>query len=124
MNSKKLLFVYNADSGIVNAVMDSLHKVFSPATYDCNLCAITYTAVSMKKEWRSFIKGLPLPVVFLHRDELINKYGRDDIALPSVLVVNGKLPDILIDAAEINQVDSLEQLIALVNQKINSLNSE
>ena len=37
-----LLFVYNADSGFFNTLADIGHKLFSPATYPCQLCAITH----------------------------------------------------------------------------------
>jgi hypothetical protein len=38
----KLLFVYNADSGLAAALFDSAHKLLSPQTYACNLCALTH----------------------------------------------------------------------------------
>lgn len=46
-----------------------MHKVFPPKTYACNLCGITYGALSVKKEWAQFIEKLPLETEFLHRDE-------------------------------------------------------
>jgi hypothetical protein len=36
-----LVFVYNADSGVFNTLSDIAHKIFSPETYACNLCALT-----------------------------------------------------------------------------------
>jgi hypothetical protein len=39
---QELLFVYNADAGLVTGLLDTLHKVLSPSTYSCSLCAITY----------------------------------------------------------------------------------
>ena len=30
---QRLVFVYNAESGIKNAILDSIHKTFSPSTY-------------------------------------------------------------------------------------------
>jgi hypothetical protein len=89
MNTSGLIFVYNADSGIFNALLDSLHKTFSPKTYNCNLCAITYTSVSMKKQWKDFISKLNVPVLFLHRDELERKYGITDLQLPVLLANKG-----------------------------------
>lgn len=70
----ELLFVYNADSGLLNAALDTLHKALSPATYACSLCAVTYGATSMRPEWRTFLRHLPVPAVFLHRDELRQHY--------------------------------------------------
>ncbi|MBJ6110230.1 hypothetical protein JAO73_14500 [Hymenobacter sp. BT523] len=66
---QRLLFVYNADTGLLPGLKDAFHKILSPATYPCALCAVTYGATSMRPEWRAFIKSLPVPVQFLHRDE-------------------------------------------------------
>lgn len=87
MNYSKLIFVYNADSGILNAVKDAVHKTFKPQTYGCNLCAVTFGPVFMKSEWRRFIENLPVPVEFLHRDEFTEQYGADGRAFPAVFAL-------------------------------------
>ena len=69
----RLLFVYNADGGRLAGLQDMFHKILSPATYLCSLCAVTYGATSMRPEWQQFIQQLAVPVEFLHRDE----FGRD-----------------------------------------------
>ena len=70
----RLLFVYNADGGTLAGLKDMFHKILFPTTYPCSLCAITYGATSMRPEWRDFIKTLPVPVDFLHRDEFVRDY--------------------------------------------------
>ena len=40
----KLIFVYNAGSGKLNALFDMAHKIVSPTTYECSLCALTHDA--------------------------------------------------------------------------------
>ncbi len=117
MNTSTLIFVYNANSGIFNAVWDSLHKTFSPKTYDCNLCAITYTSFSMKKKWRDFIIKLKIPVLFLHRDELEKTHGITDLQLPVLLTTRGTQLDVLLSAERINSIEHIEDLIELVKQK-------
>ena len=64
--STQLIFVYNAKRGIDNKVLDFLHKSLSPSTYQCELCAMTYVHLSMKKEWKSFIESLPISVMFYY----------------------------------------------------------
>ena len=51
----ELIFIYNAESGLFNAVSDYLHKVISPDTYACSLCQITYGNLGMKKKWKDFL---------------------------------------------------------------------
>lgn len=79
-----LLFVYNADSGAWNALMDAGHKLFSPATYACDLCAVTHSPLRMKPEWRRFLDELDLPVEFLHRDEFATDPRKISAELPAV----------------------------------------
>ena len=66
--------MYNADGGRLAGLKDMFHKILSPSTYPCSLCAVTYGATSMRPEWGAFIKTLPMPVEFLHRDEFIRDY--------------------------------------------------
>ena len=67
--SRRLVLVYNANAGLLAGAMDSLHKLFSPATYPCALCAITYGLVAMKREWRDYLAGLGMPILFHHRPD-------------------------------------------------------
>lgn len=52
---QRLFFVYNADGGRLAGLKDMSHKFFSPATYPCSLCAITYGATLMRPEQGAFI---------------------------------------------------------------------
>lgn len=66
----RLLFVYNADSGLFNTLTDIAHKVLSPSTYACALCTLSHGYLSERKEWRAAIEALDADCVFLHRDQL------------------------------------------------------
>jgi hypothetical protein len=59
-----LVFVYNADSGVFNTLSDIAHKIFSPETYACNLCALTHTNFGMRGEWKRLLKRLVCPSNF------------------------------------------------------------
>lgn len=116
-----LVFVYNADSGLFNTVSDIAHKIFSPDTYACNLCAITYGNFSMRTEWKEYLESIEAEFEFLHRDELAEKYGIAAIPLPAVLLKNGEIPTEWINAAEINRCRSLEDLRQLISGKLAAL---
>lgn len=64
----RLVFVYNADAGLANALLDWGHKLVSPATYACSLCGVSYGHFGMRREWRAFIASLGVPVTFTYRD--------------------------------------------------------
>lgn len=119
MNKKTtLVFVYNADGGVFNALTDIAHKIFSPETYACNLCALTHTNFGMRGEWKQFIETLNLPVEFLHADELKTRYGIDDDALPVVYKKTDERLEILLDAAAINRCRSIAELEESLTEKI------
>ena len=50
VGDKELIFIYNAKSGLVNEMIDVAHKIVSPRTYDCNLCAMSYGTFTKKKK--------------------------------------------------------------------------
>ncbi|MHA2392347.1 MAG: hypothetical protein ACXAEX_10255 [Promethearchaeota archaeon] len=120
MNEKKLVFVYNADSGVVNIVKDFWHKLLRPSTYQCNLCAQTFSAFGMKKDWKNFINKLDIEAEFLHKDEFEEKYNISDAKFPSAYLKNGITFDLLINQEEMNKVKSLDEMEALVIAKIGS----
>ncbi len=72
----KLIFVYNADSGLINTLIDIGHKALSPQTYQCNLCGLTFGLVSEHKQWKQFREESSKEMEFLHRDEFEQKYAR------------------------------------------------
>jgi len=105
-----LVFVYNADSGVFNALTDAAHKIFSPRTYACNLCALTYGAARMRGEWKEFLDGLGLPLEFLHADELAARYNLTDVPLPAVFTKGGGGLSVLLGADSINACRTLDEL--------------
>jgi hypothetical protein len=73
----------------------------------------------MQPEWREFIKTLPVPVDFLHRDEFIRDYPQwARHPLPAAFAVggNGSLTP-FIEAPEMDVAD-LNGLMALVQQQL------
>lgn len=119
---KKLIFVYNADSSLFNQVGDLIHKTVSLKTYQCNLCGLTYSGVSMKGDWKDFVDSLPIKVEFLHKDEFLKLYPeKQNIILPIAFIKEENLLNELILTNEIDQQKNLEGLKTLVKEKIANL---
>ncbi len=121
----RLLIVYNADSGLINALMHAVHKQFYPETYPCSLCAITYGAVSMHGEWKRFLDALPLEVVFHHKDDFAESYpelgegGANETALPAILVgERGAQPKVLLSAPELDATADTLELMESVEERL------
>lgn len=139
-------------------MLDSAHKIISPATYDCKLCELTHGVFKENELWSRFLDRLrfreslngmkPVPhslryesisknhpdvqLEFLHKDEFHKKYWSKWLPkydFPIVLMAseqemyndgfgsNSGL-DIFINTAEMNALESLEELIAVVEKRI------
>ena len=113
-----LIFAYNADSGPLNGLIDAAHKIISPQTYQCNLCAITYSHFGMRKEWKQFVKTLDIKVEFLHRNELIKQYAIKETKLPAIFSKDNDTLALKISADEINTCHTLQDLIFLIKARM------
>jgi hypothetical protein len=113
-----LVFVYNANSGVFNTLADAAHKIFSPQTYACNLCALTHGAVRMRGEWKQFLEGLGRPLEFLHADELATRYNLKDVPLPAIFTKAGGELKVLAGADSINTCRTLDDLQQLILERL------
>ncbi|MFX0027985.1 MAG: hypothetical protein ACFE8B_02150 [Candidatus Hermodarchaeota archaeon] len=118
MDEKKLVFVYNADSDVISIVKDFWKKILRPGSYQCRLCGVTYGAFSMKKDWKNFIKNLNIDTEFLHRDEFVMKYNVKDALYPSAYLVRNNQLTLIISQDEMNSVKDLDEMEALVLNKL------
>jgi hypothetical protein len=64
----RLLFVYDANSGVLGAIVDSARKLMT--LKGCALCTITHGITGEKGEWKECRDELGVPVEYLHRDEI------------------------------------------------------
>lgn len=118
----RLILVYNADSGLITALMHAVHKQISPATYPCSLCAITYGAVSMRGDWKRFWQQLDARVDFYHRDDFTRDFpelgtgGARQVALPVILISEaGEEPRVMISNEQLDAMAGVDELMARVS---------
>ncbi len=116
----KLLFVYNANAGIVAGIMDSLHKTFAPATYPCDLCAITYGALRMDPTWKAWLKAQPFESVFYHRPDFRAAYPGFKVDLPVILIEPEGRVETLVAASEFKGASTVDALIALIELRLST----
>ena len=113
----KLLFVYNAKSDILNSTFYFAHKIISPNTYNCSLCKLTHGNFREKKEWNDFKKNSSHELEFLHVDEFEAKHEREQY--PAIFEVSNTELKSFINTEEINEINSTEELISLIKNKLN-----
>jgi hypothetical protein len=118
LENSALVFVYNANSGLFNTVGDMAHKLFSPQTYHCNLCALTYSTFGMRKSWQEFLATLEIPFEFLHADELEKRFFIKDVRLPAIFKKQGERLTLLIAADAIDKCSTIEELKFLIRDKL------
>jgi hypothetical protein len=115
----RLLIVYNANAGLLAGAMDSVHKLFAPATYPCKLCALTYGLLSMKGEWRRFLGGLGMELVFHHRPDFRAAFPQAvDWPLPLIAVEDTDGLHVLVSAADFAAIADLPALIRVVRERL------
>lgn len=109
-NCVALIFVYNADSGIFNAIADIGRKMTSPDTYACQLCALTHGYFTVRREWKEFVESLNCECEFLHRDEFIERYGNSEIPFPAIFVRSNGALSLCLDATDLSRCETLDTL--------------
>ena len=113
----EILFAYNADSGLFNTMADIGHKIFSPETYECALCALTHGYFKERTQWREFVEGLDCECQFLHRDEFVRRFPDISTALPAVFRLEQGQPVCCGDADAITGCSDLDASQTLIRQR-------
>ena len=118
----RLIAVYNADTGLIEALMHAVHKAVRPETYPCSLCALTYGAVSMRGDWKRYWQALDARVDFYHRDDFTRDFptlgtgGVREVALPVVLISEaGEEPRVMISNEELDAMEDVDELMERVS---------
>ncbi len=88
LRAKRVIFVYNADSGALAAMWDSAKKVVG-SEKACTLCSIAHGVFAEKAEWGEIDRSLGAPAVYYHRDDIPAEVRAfiDQKSLPLPLVV-------------------------------------
>ncbi len=110
----KILFIYNADSGKLNTILDIAHKVISPSTYKCSLCSLTHDALNEKSEWMNFKKTSKHDLQFLHKDEFETQYSTR-YEYPVILDITDEMK-VLFSGSELKKFKNTKDLIASIEK--------
>lgn len=115
----RFVIVYNANAGLLAGAMNSLHKLFAPATYPCKLCALAFGLAGMRREWRAFLDGLGMEILFHHRPDFRAAFPQPaGWPLPLIAVEQDRQLAELVSAADFANIDDLQQLMAVVARRL------
>lgn len=123
---QKLLFVYNANSDTGSQVLDFAHKIMNPATYNCQLCSLTFGKFRENNRWKTFRKtllGKGYELSFLHKDEFQKGYKSKFMpafTFPIILVETPHDLEVLVSTKQLNKMERVGALIAVVEVALKS----
>lgn len=108
-----LIFVYRADRGFYNTISHTMHRIFSPETYECRFCQFTSSAFGMLRPWKDFLESRPEEKIFYHRREFEAAYPDITSELPLILrdYQTGTQPEVLLDRSDIERCRDLNDLM-------------
>lgn len=112
-----LIFVYNANSGKLNTLLDVGHKLISPSTYSCRLCALTYDTFKENKIWKRFRSECDLEMEFYHIDEFEKKYQGLTFEYPVILNLNDNDLKIELNKTAIDAIKNVQDLVDILSKK-------
>lgn len=110
--------VYNAKSGLKNAVLDSLHKIVSPSTYQCSLCVLTYSSFTEKAVWKEFKEKSKFKISFYHIDEFEAKFGKRNFIYPVALWYHNQIFETVISHETFKKIKSTKELTTYLEDTI------
>jgi hypothetical protein len=117
----KLIFVYNASVTKAGWLLASAHKFFSPNTYKCDLCSLTFGVFFEKRRWKIFRKTTTLEMVFLHKDQFLKQYKSKWLPkydFPIILSQEQDMLEIFLSNVDITQAKDVEALIDAIQSRI------
>ena len=117
----KLIFVYNANSGFLDKIIDGAHKIMSPSTYDCNLCNITFGTFTEDELWKAFRENSAVSMEFYHKDEFLKQFKSKWLPkyeFPVVLIQSEMELELFISSEVLNDLTSSEALIEDITKRL------
>tara|TARA_R110001592_G_scaffold140920_1_gene362073 strand:+ start:2654 stop:3001 length:348 start_codon:yes stop_codon:yes gene_type:complete len=114
----KLLFVYNANSGKLNTLFDVGHKLFSPSSYKCSLCALTHDVFSENAIWKRFRDEGQFDMVFYHKDEFEIIFPKVKLVYPTILKLENNQLTTVLNPEVLDDIPNVETLIDRLKSSI------
>jgi len=101
--------------------MDGAHKIVSPSTYDCNLCAITFGNFAEDELWKEFRENTHVRMEFIYRDKFLQNYYSENLrslTFPTILIETGTNLELFISSEALNEMTTSEALIEKITKRL------
>ena len=117
----KLIFVSNASHTRAGSLLASAHKFFSPNTYRCDLCSLTFGVFFENRPWRAFRKSTDLEMVFLHKDQFLKRYKSKWLPrydFPVILYQEREMLELFLSSTDLAKIKDTKGLIGAIQSAI------
>lgn len=121
MADPRLIFVYNAQSDLLNTMLDYAHKVIKPSTYKCDLCALTHHSFGERILWRDFKKSSNVGMSFYYIRQFEQKFNLS-LDYPVILLEKDGALSLLFDRAQITSFRNVDVLVEQLEKFLRSKN--
>lgn len=108
-----VIFIYNANSDALNAVIDFAHKIIKPSTYSCDLCKLTHSNFGQRTDWKKFVKKSDVNLKFYHIDEFETEFNTT-FNYPTVLKKTGNQLEMVLTPDDISKIRDVQDLIEVI----------
>ncbi len=115
---RQLIFVYNANTDPISAIVDYAHKVFKPSTYKCELCALTHHNLGERSAWKDFKNRSSADMEFMYIRGFEAKFNLQ-YNYPVILEKAGDGFLQIMGKQELNKISSVDELIADLESILN-----
>jgi hypothetical protein len=120
-SGRLLIFVFNCDRGNLSAIKDYSQTPSTDKVPECRLLSLISSPVGIKKTWKRYIQELKISTRFLYHDEYEEEFGALLSPLPAVFFHYQSTRSLFISADEMSRVMTMDDLIMLIDQKLNVL---
>lgn len=115
----RIVMIYNAESGWMNKFTDWSHKMFSPSSYECDLCSLSHGNFGMKKNWEEKQKSLPFPVSYYYKDSFVKEFPDfKPQQFPLVLLQKNKKFEELLNSEKLSKIDTPQAFFNFLEQQL------
>ena len=112
----ELIFVYKANGDLKSKVLDYTHKLFSPSTFQCHLCAITHHNFGKRRKWDDFLNQSKLKISVYYQDEFSSIFPElQEVEVPVVFRKKSNDVEPLIGKNELEKMDLDDLILKLSN---------
>ena len=109
----KLILVYNANSDFFSSSLDFIHKIVSPKTYKCELCALTHGSFKEKPEWKQFVDETEIKMSLHHIGDFEEQY-RTSYDYPVVVMEDDDQLKVVFNKTQLGKMKSTLELIEAI----------